>query len=111
MLFKKKAIGFPNDANGDVLKRMYKSGMDLTIEYEIEFFHVFSDKASAEKMCEEAYKNNFKVFLTEYDESWDVCCIKKIVPKHKTITDTESYLGKIAERYNGTSDGWGVLQE
>ena len=37
-------MDFPSDENGDVLRRMYESGMDLSMSYDIDFYHFFSKK-------------------------------------------------------------------
>jgi hypothetical protein len=40
---------FPDDANGDVLRRMEAGGDDLTRPRNIDFAVVFADESSAEK--------------------------------------------------------------
>ena len=110
MFFTKKP-NFPDDVNGDVLRRMVDSGMDLSQTYDMEFFHVFTSKEKAEGMCKFVYDKGIRVKLNQTDDgNWDVCCIIPMVPTYKEITETECKLEKIAENNGGVSEGWGVLQ-
>ncbi len=42
---------FPEDENGDVLRRMHEAGMDLLQAHDIDFWHLFPTKADAEAMA------------------------------------------------------------
>lgn len=58
---------FPKDENGDVLRRMYKAGMDLLIEYNIDFWHLFTKKYDAEEMVQRVRKIGIKAEIEEND--------------------------------------------
>lgn len=106
---------FPNDVNGDVLKRMYDSGMDLSMPYNIDFYHFFEKKRNAILMYSYIKKNsmNIQVEISENEgkQGWDVCCTLKLLPTHQNITNTELFYDELAKKFNGYGDGWGVLQE
>lgn len=110
----RSVLKFPDDPNGDVLRSMYDSGMDLSVPHDIEFFHEFSDLATASAMAEHV-KKNMKVSNIEVDandnDGWDVVCIIKLIPTHQGITSLELALKKIAEENGGSAEGWGVMQE
>ncbi|QEL13449.1 ribonuclease E inhibitor RraB [Limnoglobus roseus] len=110
---------FPSDENGDVLRSMFESGMDLTAAYDIDFEHIFPDLQSAERMCERTAPLGHHPELRELNEPdytrqgfyYEVRVCVRIVPTHADITRLEQELGHLAESCGGQADGWGVLQD
>ena len=107
-------MDFPNTENGALLLEMYQAGIDLSIPHDVDFFINFQKKRDAEKMWREveASDSASKFSLTETDiqDGWILCCTVRLIPTHDDITRTEIAFDKMAEKYNGESDGWGVLQ-
>ena len=110
---RKAAMEFPNDANGDVLRKMHESGMDFSKSYDIEFFHLFKDEKGARAMARDvsARGDRAEVDSNEEQSAWDCMVVMNMKPSHKEITAAEESLGRIAAEHGGKSDGWGVLQE
>lgn len=118
---------YPDDDNGSVLQSMKDAGMDMGREYPIEFWHVFSDEASAQAMLQDAeaigvqgelFDNSEELEDDDSDdedmepgEGFDVLCIVPMVPTHESVTAMESKLASLAERHGGNADGWGVYNE
>jgi Regulator of ribonuclease activity B len=104
---------FPNDANGDVLRRIQKNGGDLTNPRNIEFTVVFPAEISAGKFAEYATGIGDKVSISNSncvpDLPWDVIVVKRMVPTHQAITRFEETLESAAEPLGGRNDGWGTL--
>jgi hypothetical protein len=107
-------MNFPDTDNGEMLAEMYEAGMDLTVSHAVDFFLNFNKKKDAEKMRQQVEENdaNCKMSLTENEthDGWVLCCTVDIIPTHETITLTEMAFDKIAEKLNGDSDGWGIMQ-
>ncbi|MBN1911136.1 MAG: ribonuclease E inhibitor RraB [Pirellulales bacterium] len=115
-------MDFPDDANGDVLRRMEAAGMDLSRECEVEFWHVFDDEDDAEEMCRRLDELGYQAEMLMHEEGEededdeedlvgiDVLCTVTMVPTHAAITETEERLAKLAEACGGQADGWGVMQ-
>lgn len=120
-------MDYPDDENGSVLQSMRDAGMDMTREYPVEFWHVFSDQNSAQAMLKdvetlgiqaELFDNSEELEGDEEDDEemgigdgFDVLCIVPLVPTHAGITATESRLAELAKRHGGSADGWGVYNE
>jgi hypothetical protein len=104
---------FPNDENGDVLRRMKESGMDFSKSYDIDFEHLFPTEEGARAMAQAVEKTGYKteVGYGEEVKGWDCRVVVHMKPTHEGITAMEESLGKIADEHGGHSDGWGVLQE
>ena len=104
---------YPDDANGDALRRMESQGDDLTCPRNVEFTVVFPNENGAKQ-----FANHFSTLgytasaeLTETVENfpWDVVVIKHMVPSHAEIGAFEDSLQRVADTFGGHSDGWGCL--
>lgn len=106
---------FPNDANGDVLRRMEAKGDDLTRPRNIDFAVVFAGHSSAEQFAEHFRKLGHEVSVkkagTDQNLPWDVIVVQHMVPSHEGITYFESLLQSVANRWGGQNDGWGCFSE
>jgi Regulator of ribonuclease activity B len=106
---------FPEDDNGDVLRRMAAQGKDLTKPRNIDFIVVFAHASSAEQFAghfrELGYVVSVRETATEENFPWDVIVVKHMVPTHEGSTDFENLLQSVADRWDGRKDGWGCLSE
>jgi hypothetical protein len=97
--------------NADVLRGMEDRGVDLSSPRVVDFSHIFPDAPSATKFVEACETAGFEAEDTtdEELEHYDVTVSKEMMPTCENITAAEEALGKIAERFNGRSDGWGFF--
>jgi hypothetical protein len=106
---------YPEDDNGNVLRRMAAQGKDLTKTRNIDFTVVFAHASSAEQFAEHfrelGYAISVRKTATEEDFPWDVIVVKHMVPTYEGITDFENLLQSVADRWNGHNDGWGCLSQ
>ncbi len=105
-------MSFPNDETGQVLAEMLEAGIDLTISHDVVFFHLFEQKPQAEAMAD-FIKQKFpevKVSLhaDETPNVWDVDCTLNMTPSYESIVKQETELEKIAAKFSGYNDGWGI---
>jgi hypothetical protein len=105
---------FPNDANGDVLRRMVGNGDDLTQPRDIDFTVVFVDETSANLFAGH-FKSLGLAASVEFSETakglpWDVSVVKNMIPQHDKISEFEDELEAIAEPLGGRNDGWGCMR-
>ena|SRR5688572_12403927 len=102
---------FPNDENGDVLRRMASDGIDLSSPRIVDFEHCFPDEASARRFREAVRGSVLEARLLEPDleegAGWEVQCRQRMIPTHAAITETEQRLAAVAEACGGYADGWG----
>jgi hypothetical protein len=105
---------FPNDENGDVLRRMLAAGDNLTKPRDIDFNFLFEEETSANGFCMAVRKLGFERvghrFWVE-KEKWDVRVIVFLMPTHAEITATETKLDTLAREFCGRADGWGCMAE
>ncbi len=103
---------FPNDENGDVLRRMQDDGDDLSAPRKLEFEHVFLAKAAAIAFVSEVTAEEVTVTVDWYAERqcWNVQVSRQMVPSHAAITGMEQRLDAVARRLGGRADGWGCFK-
>jgi hypothetical protein len=106
---------YPNDANGDALRRMETQGDDLTKLRNIDFAVAFADARSAEQFAEyfRALGHDVSVELTETDPDfrWDAVVVQHMVASHEEITNFEKALQSVADGWGGRNDGWSCFSE
>ena len=105
---------FPNDANGDVLRRMQADGDDLTVARDFDFSVIFPSEEAAIGFALHLLRNGQKVSLAPYPEQeelpWEVTVHPRFVPTHANITNYERLLASDASTFGGRNDGWGCMQ-
>ncbi len=102
---------FPDDSNGDVLRRLQRSGDDFSIARDVDFSVVFPDEGRAEEFagaCRAAgYQATVRKFDVRPERPWDVTIVKHMLLTHGDITGFEMELEAAASPLDGKSDGWG----
>ena len=105
----------PNDATGDVLRRLEADGDDLTRPRNIDFAVVFADESFAERFAEHfrALGNEVSVkhAATDPEFPWDVKVVQHMAPSHAGISAFEDLLQSVADDWGGHNDGWGCFSE
>jgi Regulator of ribonuclease activity B len=106
-------ISFPNDVNGDVLRRMQEHGVDFTQPRHIDFVVAFPSEDAAEAFAQEIRELGHSISIARSDcvpeLPWDARIERTMIPSHAEITEFESTLTDLAERFGGRNDGWGLL--
>jgi Regulator of ribonuclease activity B len=106
---------YPNDDNGETLRRMEAQGDDLTRPRNIDFTVVFADENSAKQFSERlqglGYEPSLEFTETAKGFPWDVVIVKNLTPSHQEIGEFERLLQGIADSFNGHNDGWGCFSE
>jgi hypothetical protein len=111
-------VQFPDDENGDVLRRMAESGFDFGQVHEVDFYAVFQVPADAalvaRQLIEADHPDNSLAAVTtdtRQDGSTDLKLVRKMLVGHDSITEFERHLGEICAAHGGELDGWGVMQD
>jgi hypothetical protein len=104
---------YPDDENGDVLRRMAAMGTDLTSPRVVDFEHCFPNEDSARAFQRAVVGTVMRATVIrpepEHDRGWEVQCKVRLIPTHDAITSTELRLANVARDFGGFADGWGSL--
>lgn len=103
---------FPDDENGDVLRRMHEHGDDLDQPRTVDFCFAFSDRGQALGFAGLVDERDVEVCISWYEERrlWQTIVKRYMVPTHRAITALETSLTSRAESAGGAADGWGCMQ-
>ena len=108
---------FPNDATGDVLRRMEQANFDFSSAHDVEFFSVFRTEAEADSVAKEYLAdhkagNRLQNIETRphHKEGMELLIVKTMFVTYENVTAFESVLANRVAKYDGYLDGWGVLQ-
>lgn len=106
---------FPDDENGDALRRMEQTGDDLNVPRDINFSVVFPSVAEAEEFAVCVRERGLTATIEKSncvpELPWDVTVTKHMIPKHAEINDTEEMLESLAGPLGGHNDGWGCFSQ
>ena len=108
-------MAFPDDENGDVLRRMEATGDDLTRSRNVDFTVVFPNETTAERFAahfrELGYAASIEFTQTAEGHPWDVVVVKHMAPSLEEIGTFEAMLRGVATPLGGRNDGWGCFSE
>lgn len=99
----------PDDENGEVLRRMFDDGDDLSLPREIDFHLVFGEGAQARGFAAQAATlPDLLLSVPEADEEgiWMVSASRHMPATHAGITALEQQLALVAQAFEGYPDGW-----
>ncbi|WP_394562184.1 ribonuclease E inhibitor RraB [Aquipseudomonas alcaligenes] len=109
---------YPNDANGDVFRRLEEHGFDFSKEHIVDFQAVFSTEAEADQIARmyladhHAGDKLINIETKPYPEGgMELILSKKIIITYQAISTFEKELENRVSKVEGYLDGWGVLQE
>jgi hypothetical protein len=106
---------YPDDANGDVLRRMEAAGDDLARPREVDLNVVFPTENVAEQFANHFSALGFAASVefgkVVQDLPWEVVVKKHMVPSHSEVGSFEEVLERIANPLGGCNDEWGCFSE
>jgi hypothetical protein len=100
-------IQYPDNADGNALRRVASMGYDMTRLMEIDFFVAVPDQEAGLRVAELATGHGYRteVVYDEEDDAWDCYCSKLMVP----TCEAQSELKELSRPMNGYTDGWGTF--
>jgi len=103
---------FPNDADGDALRRFIEQGSDLTKPMHIDFQVAVPDEMAANGLAEVALRLGYSVSVYASPECslpWTCECSTRMVATYDAVMAIQRELAELASPFGGRPDGWGSL--
>jgi hypothetical protein len=102
---------FPNDADGDALRRVVEAGADMSQPMTIDFSIEAPDERSARRIAELVATRGFDPSISEDEdaETWSVYCSKSMLATYDGVVSVQSELNELVEPHGGCCDGWGTF--
>jgi hypothetical protein len=102
---------YPDDADGDALRKVAESGADMSRPMVIELSVDVPDERSAPSVAEVVGLAGFdpSVFHDDETNSCSIYCTKKILATYENFVDAQADLNRLVQPYGGHCDGWGTF--
>jgi len=102
---------YPDDADGDALRKVAESGADMSrpmvIDFSIDAPEVQTARRIAERVSEHGYDPSMHV--SEEDGAVSVYCAKTMLATYEGVIAEQARLNELCESLGGTCDGWGTF--
>lgn len=103
---------YPNDADGDALRRVAADGSDMTKPMSVDFHVSVPSRQNAEAVVSAAGQLGFATRIWDYeegDEDWTAECTKTMIATYKAVVETQRSLTELAGPHGGSCNEWGTL--
>ena len=103
-------MSWPNDSDGDVLRRLEETGFDFTQNVEIDFnvdFDTLPPKPEAMELLKHL-QNNVELFEPEEDsEGYALFTINSVLT-YQLVISTQENISTLMRQFGGVCESWGV---
>jgi len=105
------AHDFPDDSDGDALRRLVESGADLTVPMKVDFQVAMLDDASSKELAKLASKYGYRcaVYPNEVSSGWTCECSTRMLVTYEALLAIQGELAHLSRRFGGKPDGWGTF--
>ncbi len=99
---------FPNDSDGDSLRRVVESGSDLSQPMSIDFIVDAPNEQAARLIAKLVTAEGFDPSLSDNGgaASWSVFCSKFMLATYEAVVAARTQLNEIARAHGGRCDEW-----
>ena len=112
-MFEGNALSWPNDADGDVFRRLEAHGFDFgkphTVDYNVDFDHWPPDSEALEVLRRQY--GSVEVYEPDGDYSGYVQFRVCGPVTYESVTDVQRRTTAAMQPHGGVCESWGVLQE
>jgi len=113
-------MNYPNDADGDALRRIATAGNDMSLPITVDFEIAASEQSVVEAVAQAADKLGYvtEIFVLENEDEddtepipdpWTCECTKDMVLTHESVLAAQQELNAIAKPLGAYADGWGTF--
>jgi regulator of RNase E activity RraB len=104
-------IQYPDDADGDALRKVEAAGADMSQPMVIEFSIEAPDPESARRIAERVSEHGFDPTIHESDDddSVSVYCARTMLATYEGVVAEQARLTELSAAFGGTCDGWGTF--
>lgn len=103
---------YPNDADGDALRRVECDGSDMSKPMFINFHVAVPDESTANNLAAVAHKLGYRVAVYASPECtlpWTCECSTRMLATYDGVIATQNELADLTKQFSGQLDGWGTF--
>ena len=106
------ADSYPNDSDGDALRRVANDGSDMSRPMLIDFQVAMPDESAARALGDTAARLGYDVEIYDSPECslpWTCQCSKRMVATYDGVIAVQQQLSELSAPLGGHPDGWGTF--
>jgi hypothetical protein len=101
---------FPNDADGDALRKIRDSGSDMSKPHVLDFYLCFADENMARFVATILPSPvTIDEISKEDDGRWTCFCKATLIPTYDAIVSVDRILEELCQEHGGDYEGWGTF--
>ncbi len=101
---------YPNDADGEALRRIAADGSDMSEPMEIDVTVVVPDESSGRAIALLAAERGYTTSVDRDDDgSWTCTCTRSMIATYDAVIAAQRELDELARPNGGRTDGWGTF--
>ena len=108
---------YPNDSDGDALRRVVAGGSNMSRSMDIDFHIAAWEEVAAQSVAEEAARLGYRTRISFYEQDsdtgphppWTCTCTRTMVPDYDALITVQAELANIAHLFGAYVDGWGTF--
>ena len=95
--------------DGYTIKKLEESGLDITKEYQIEFWFYSDESDAITKLAKELEDRMFEVHVSETEQAprFVIRALKYMTPELSELQNMRKDFNSLAKKYGAEYDGWG----
>jgi len=109
---------YPDDATGDVFRRLEADGFDFAVPHPVQFFAVYATEADADRVARQ-YASDWKrgqafdnIETRPSDKGgMELELVPIMIVTYESVSAFERQLAERTAQVNGYLDGWGVWND
>jgi hypothetical protein len=102
---------YPNDPDGDSLRRVRDAGSDMSLPMTIDFSIDVPSESAARAVATLVSTHGFDPSISDNEGrgSWSVYCSKTMLATYDSVVAVRAQLNELAKPQGGTCDSWGTF--
>jgi hypothetical protein len=102
---------YPNDADGDALRRVAGSGADMSRPMTIDFSVASPNREAADQVAPLVAPHGFKPSVSHDEDTgtWTVYCGKAMLATYVGVVSAQAHLNELVAPLGASCDGWGTF--
>jgi hypothetical protein len=110
--YRAMTIDFPNDSDGQALRRVLKDGSDLAKPMFVDFQVAMPTELAANALAAEARKLGYRTSVYDSDKCrlpWTCECSTRMLATYEGVLAIQAELAALSAPLDGFPDGWGTF--
>ena len=102
---------YPNDADGDALRRVAADGADMSRPMVIDYTVDAPDQATALLIAERVAPRGYDPSISQDEDggTWSIYCSRSMLATYAGVVSAQTELNELVRPYGATCDGWGTF--